>query len=33
MVGIQELAQSDQSRRVTDRRRERRWEMVDVKDH
>ena len=33
MVGIQELAQSDQARRVTDRRRERRWEMVDVKDH
>ena len=33
MVGIQELAQSEQARRVTDWRKERRWEMGELKDH
>ena len=31
-AGIQELARSEQARRVTDWRRERRWEMVELKD-
>ena len=28
-TGLQGLASSEQARRATDRRRERRWEMVD----
>ena len=31
-AGIQELASSEQVRRVTDWRKERRWEMVELKD-
>ena len=31
-AGIQELASNEQARRVTDWRRERRWEMVELKD-
>ena len=31
-AGIQELASSEQARRVTDTRRERRWEMVGLQD-
>ena len=31
-LGIQGLASSEQARRVTDWRRERRWEMVKLKD-
>ena len=31
-AGIQGLASSEQARRVTDWRRERRWEMVELKD-
>ena len=30
MTGIQGLASSEQARRVTDRRRERRWQMVEL---
>ena len=30
-AGIQGLASSDQARRVTDGRREKRWEMVELK--
>ena len=32
-AGIQGLASSEQVRRVTDLRMERRWEMVELKDH
>ena len=32
-VVIQGLALSEQARRVTDWRKERRWEMVELKDH
>ena len=32
MAGTQGLASSEQARRVTDWRKERRWEMVDLKD-
>ena len=31
-AGIQGLASSEQANRVTDWRRERRWEMVELKD-
>ena len=31
-AGIQGLAPSEQARRVTDWRRERRWKMVELKD-
>ena len=31
-AGIQELAWSEQARRVADWRRERKWEMVELKD-
>ena len=31
-AGIQKLVSSEQARRVTDWRKERRWEMVDLKD-
>ena len=31
-AGIQGLASSEQARRVTDWRRQRRWEMVELKD-
>ena len=31
-AGIQGLASSEQARRVTDWRRKRRWEMVELKD-
>ena len=32
MAGLQGLASSEQARRVTDWRREWRWEMVELKD-
>ena len=32
-AGIQGLASTEQTRRVTDWRRERRWETVKLKDH
>jgi len=32
MAGIQWLASSEQARRVTDWKREKRWEMVELKD-
>ena len=32
-AGIQELASSEQARRVTDWRSKRRWEMVELKGH
>ena len=31
-AGIQALASSEQTRRVTDWRRERRWEVIELKD-
>ena len=33
MAGMQGLGSSEQARRVTDWRRERRWEMVELKGH
>ena len=32
-TGVICLASSEQTRKVTDRRRERRWEMTELKDH
>ena len=32
-AGIQGLASSEQARRVTDWRRQRRWQMEELKDH
>jgi len=32
-ASTQRLASSEKARRVTDWRRERRWEMVELKDH
>jgi hypothetical protein len=32
-AGTHGLASSEQARRVTDWRRERRWEIVELKDH
>ena len=32
-VGLQGLPSSEQARRVTNWRRERRWEVVELKDH
>ena len=32
IAGIQGLASSEQARKVTDWRRERKWEMVELKD-
>ena len=32
-AGTQHLASSEQARKVTDWRRERKWEMVELKDH
>jgi len=32
IAGIEDLASSEQARRVTDWRKKRRWEMVDLKD-
>ena len=33
IAGILRLALSEQERRASDRRREKRWEMVELKDH